>query len=253
MYLFLGEADDALGRDVRQTLEERGAQVRVLPDPFSQRFSWRLDSIQTSSVVTFEDGTDLVDSDISGLLLRRSKTPQTNRVSADDDSYIETEIEAAILGWIWSLPCPVINRLPAWLWYCPNLPLQFWGPLLQANGLQGIDLGKLERNTGATNTKESEAFGIGDLSIAYGWACVVGHKVIWDRARPNFDRCETALIELTRCAGLSFLEIAVAKTSDGFGVNEVNPFPDLTRFCPSSRCAVTETLATLFTGSNHPQ
>jgi hypothetical protein len=251
MYLFLGEADDALGRTLAHALEKRGAQVRALPDPFSEstRFSWQVDSTDTSTALVFQDGTCLADSDISGVFLRRRTIPGTNRLGSDDYSYIQAEIEAAILGWIWSLSCRVINRLPAWLWYCPKPPRQFWSRLLRMNGLPEVAC-KQEREPGSTNWDASGTFGIGDPSIVCCRACVVGQAVVWHNARPeNLDRYETALIEFTRCAGLSFLEFAIVQTADGIGVTEVDPFPDLGRFCASCGDMITEALVKLFTDS----
>jgi hypothetical protein len=80
---------------------------------------------------------------------------------------------------------------------------------------------------------------------------VVGHLTIWNLNRPlNVDRYESALIEFAHRAGLSFLEIGIVATSDGVRVKDVDPFPDLSRFCLSSRRAITAALTKLFTDSN---
>jgi hypothetical protein len=251
VYLFLGEADDALARSLRAALEKRGAQVRALADPFSKstRFSLRVDSTNTTSRLALEDGTCLVDCDIAGVFLRRRRAAGIAGPSSDDHGYIEAEIEAATLAWIWSLRCPVVNRLPAWLWYNPMPPLQFWSRLLQTSGLPEIDLDTSE--TASTGRKCAGPLGAKDRPMVYGRACVIGHLAVWNRVRPdNLGRYETALIEFTRCAGLSFLEVALVETNDGIRVKEVDPFPDLSRFCASSSRAITEALAMLFNDSN---
>jgi hypothetical protein len=251
IYVFLGETEDALGRNVRRALEKRGAQVRALSNPFSHRFSWRLDSTHTSSTVMFEDGTCLADSDVLGVFLRRSKTPRTTGAGSEDRSYIQAEIEAAILGWIWSLPCPVINRLPAWLWYNPKPPIQFWNRLLQTSRLRGIDLDQPESEPGWLSGAGGEPSRIGDSSKGCTRACVVDQVVIWNDVRPeDLDRFETALIGFACRAGLSFVEFVIVKTSEGIRVQEVEPFPDLSRFCLASGRAITEALAKLFTDAN---
>ncbi len=244
MYLILGEPDDALSRGVRHALEKRGEWVRILPHPFSEstRFSWHLDSTRSRSVIVFEDGTYLTDNDISGVLLGRTKAAGAISSRSIDSNYIKGEIEAAILGWIWSLSCPVINRLPAWLWYYQNPPLQFWNRLFRMNGLLELDYDRQESEARIANQ---------DPSIGCGRACVVDQAVIWSDARPGkLARYEPALIEFTRCAGLSFLEIVIVKTSDRIAVKELDPFPDLRRFCSSSGAAITEALVKLFTDSN---
>jgi hypothetical protein len=244
MYLFLGEPDDALSRGVRHALEKRGGRVRTLLHPFSEstRFSWHLDSTRSSSVIVFKDGTYLTDLDISGVLLRRTKASGAISSRSDNANYIHAEIQAAILAWIWSLPCPVINRVPAWLWYYRKPPLQFWNPLFRTNGLLEPDYDKKVGEARITNQ---------DPPIVCSRACVVNQDVIWSEARPQkIDRYETALIEFTRCAGLSLLEIVIVKTRDGLAVKQLDPFPDLSRFCISSRDAITEALVKLFTDSN---
>jgi hypothetical protein len=252
-YLLLGDTDDLLCRNIRQALERRGAQVRFLAEPFcnSSRFSWLLDSTRTSSAVVFEDGTRLTDSKISGVLLRHTKHLITKSTDSDDHGYIQAEIQAATLGWIWSLSCPVINRLPAWLWYCPKPPIQFWSRSLRANGLEAVDFAEPRVEGRSASRTGGESFGTGDPPSVCDRACVVGHLTIWNLNRPlNVDRYESALIEFAHRAGLSFLEIGIVATSDGVRVKDVDPFPDLSRFCLSSRRAITAALTKLFTDSN---
>jgi hypothetical protein len=252
MYLLLGKADDALARTVQQTLEKRGAQVRFLSDPFSEStsFSWRLDSTHASTALVFEDGTCATETDISGVFLRRKTIRRTNRANSDDYSYIQAEIEAAVLGWIWSLPCPVINRVPAWIWYWRKPPLRFWSRLLRASGLPDLAY-KPKRQVGSTNREASGRAGIRDPSVVSCRACVVGQAVVWQYARPaDLDRYESALIEFTRRIGLSFLELTMVRTRGGVGVNEVDPFPSLNRFHTASKELITEAIAKLFTDSN---
>jgi hypothetical protein len=251
MYLFLGEADDGLCVNVRQALEERGAQVRVVPDPFSEsiRFVWRVNSASTSSALVFADGTCLCDRDISGVFLRRRKALITS-TSSDDYCYIQAEIEAASLGWIWTLQCPVINRLPPWLWYSRKPPIQVWSRLLRTNGLQEFECCRPSSDAESKNWDDFRALDVGDPDICYVRACIVGRSVVWNIDRSEiWHPYESALLEFTRYVGLSFLEVAFAETREGIGVKEVDPFPDLSRFGESSTRAITEALATLFAAS----
>jgi hypothetical protein len=252
MYLLLGKTDDALARTVQQTLEKRGAQVRFLADPFSEStsFSWRLDSTHTSTALVFEDGTCATETDISGVFLRWKTIRRMNRANSDDYSYIQAEIEAAVLGWVWSLPCLVINRVPAWIWYWRKPPLRFWSRLLQESGLP-VTIYEPKRRVRSTNEEASSRVGIRDQSLVSCRACVVGQVVVWQYARPAaFDRYESALIEFTRRTGLSLLELSIVRTRYGGRVNEVDPFPKLTRFRAASRERITEAIAKLFTDSD---
>jgi hypothetical protein len=184
----------------------------------------------------------LADSDISGVFLRQRNAAGNNDIDSVDHGYIQAEIQAAFLGWLWSLRCPVINRFPPWLWYNSNPPLQFWNRLLGMNGLRRVDYyGK--RSESRTTSQ--------DPPIVCCRACVVDRTVVWNSARPEKGtRYETALVGIARCAGLSFLEMVIVETSDGIGVKELDPFPDVSRFCTSSGGAITEALVKLFTDSN---
>ncbi len=44
----------------------------------------------------------------------------------NEDVYVYAEKEAALLGWVWGLSCPVINRYPPELWFEPIESLEFW-------------------------------------------------------------------------------------------------------------------------------
>jgi len=48
-------------------------------------------------------------------------------------------IAAALLAWLWSLPCPVINRYPSALWYRPQMPLLAWQRLLRSCGIPTME------------------------------------------------------------------------------------------------------------------
>jgi hypothetical protein len=253
MYLILSDADDGLCVNLRQALEKRGAQVRVVPDPFCEsiRFSWRINSAGTSSTLAFADGTCLCDRDISGVFIRRRRALITS-TSSDDYCYIQAEIEAASFGWIWTLQCPVVNRLPPWLWYSRKPSVQFWSRLLRRNGLPEVECCAPRSDSGSKNWDESRALDVGDPAICYGHACIVGRSVVWNIDRSeSLHPYESALLDLTRYVGLSFLEVAFVETSEGIAIKEVDPFPDLSRFDESSTCAITEALATLFADSNH--
>jgi hypothetical protein len=117
--------------------------------------------------------------------------------------------------------------------------------------LQGIGSGELQSSPAPTKEIGDQLFSTGDPAADCSRACVVGQAVVWNRARPQkLARYENALIEFAHDAGLSLLEIAIVEASNGIRVKEVDPFPDLNRFCTSSGGAITEALVKLFTDLN---
>ena len=58
---------------------------------------------------------------------------------AEDLTYLQAESQAALLAWLWSLPCMVVNRYEPAIWYRPNAPLLAWHGLLTRAGLPTLD------------------------------------------------------------------------------------------------------------------
>jgi hypothetical protein len=253
MFLLISETDDALAADVRRALEERKVEVCAIPDLFAEttRFSWCLTSTQTRWTLTLADETRLSGDDISGVLLRRSIDWKLRGVSSGDANYIRAEIQAAVLGWIWSLRCPVINRPPAWLWYCPKPPLQSWERLLRKNGFKLPDLSGLDRGIGSGKGTVDQLSGGASGSAVCNRGCVIGQVVVWTHLpTQNLVRFENALIKFAHDSGLCFVEIEVESGNGGLTVKQVDAFPDLSSFCPSNRVTIAEQLARSLTDKN---
>ena len=53
----------------------------------------------------------------------------------EDHAYMQAEMLAATLAWLAGLPCPVVNRPSAALWYRGRASLLAWRPLLRRCGL----------------------------------------------------------------------------------------------------------------------
>jgi hypothetical protein len=246
MFLLIGQINDALAADVRRALEEREVEVCAISDLFVEttNFSWCLTSTQTSSTLTLADETCLSGDDISGVFFRRSIDWKLRGVSSGDENYIQAEMQAAVLGWIWSLRCPVINRPPAWLWYCPKPPLQSWERLLRENGFKLPDLSGLDRGMGSGKGTIDQLSGDTSGSAVCNRGCVIGQVVVWNHlATENLVRFENALIKFAHDSGLCFVEIEVESGNDGVTVREIDAFPDLSSFCPANRATIAEHLA----------
>lgn len=137
-YLLLGEQQDSLCLSVRAALEARHWQTDIIPNPMADpsRFAWRLDSGQSASRITWGEQPPLPDSEIAGVLVRNAGWIDPTGWQPDDLAYMQTEIQAALLAWLWSLDCLVVNRYPSWMWYQPRIPILSWQRLLGHAGLR---------------------------------------------------------------------------------------------------------------------
>jgi hypothetical protein len=75
------------------------------------------------------------DEQIAGVFVRNSACIDPDDWEPADLAYMQAETQAALLGWLWSLPCPVVNRYPSAIWYRPRAPLLSWFPLFHRCGL----------------------------------------------------------------------------------------------------------------------
>jgi hypothetical protein len=288
MYLLLGGQKDEFLTSLLEAI--RGAKSEaaiVAAGGFAQstRLTWAFDSSHSEVRLRLPDGRHLNSDDIEGVVVRRSGAVERADGNSEDYSFIEAENQAALIGWVWSLPCPVINRLPAAVWFHSRLPLSFWNPALRLSGLSPIDclISNVvqdlrvfgQQNRGAVYTpltgdghyrlEDDISWGqLADLGQQFPvhitapytelrFACVVGQEVIWDReAQPVAYDVEPALARFAIVAGLSIFEIAVSQTIHGPCVTAVNPEPRLARYCSESRERIIHGVAGLLSGRSVP-
>src|SRR5215831_11487759 len=114
MYLLLGDAADPCCANVRAVLESRSLSVNIVANPFlhPSRFTWRLDNKCSVSHLRWDEINLAADKGIDGVLVRNVGWADFDGWEGKNISYIRSEILAALLGWLWSLPCPVVNRYP---------------------------------------------------------------------------------------------------------------------------------------------
>lgn len=272
MFLLLGDPSDPCCSAVHDALHMRNHDVQMISYPLAhpQRTSWWLETDRTQSQLLLADGTRLSNTEIEGVLVRDTWI-DTHGWQADDLLYMQAEAQAALLGWLWSLECPVINRYPADIWNRRHIPLPLWGPALRRCGLAPI------KQLISTDAEDLAAFGIDSATYApltdparyqltpeaiTGLAklgqytpvcllpafsqplhgCVAGDAVIWQEPlnNPELDR---AVADFARQIGLPFLEIEIATTAAGLEVIDVLPFPDIRRFSTEQQQAIAGHLA----------
>jgi hypothetical protein len=287
VHLLLGDPQDPCCLSVRAALEARNYPTRITANPLAHpsRLAWWLDNERSTSQLVWGEESPVLDEHISGVLVRSTGWIDPTGWQPDDLTYVRAETQAALLAWLWSLACPVVNRYSSAIWYRFQAPLLSWQPLLRRCGLPTSE-------TLVTNVEEeARAFGqrlaqegvagtvygpltsdarylvTGDedwngLAAMQGYApvcltyphgatrsvCVVGERVIWE-GEPSSEMTplEPALRRFARTAGLAFVELALAPTSNGVCTIAVEPYPRFERFGDAARQQIVEEIVQLLT------
>ena len=294
MHLLLGDSQDPCCLSVRAVLEARNYPTRIISNPLvhPSRFAWRLNNEQSASQLIWDEEPPLLDDHIAGVLVRSVGWIDPAGWQPDDLTYMQTETQAALLAWLWSLACPVVNRYPAAMWYRPQVPLLSWQRLLQRCGLQTLETlvtnveqearafgqrlalegvagavyGPLTSNVRYLVTSDEDWNGLAAmqryapvcLTYPHGAAqlvCVVGEQVVWEGEQSQETTLlEPALRRFAAAAGLNFVELAFAHTSEGIRVIAVEPHPHFERFGDVARQQIVEGIVHLLTaevGDSH--
>lgn len=284
MYLLLGDPDDLVYISILASLKRNGRAARIIANPMlsPSLFGWRFDTQNSSSWIAFEDGTHLPSREIEGVLVRNFGEIAAQHWDPHDHDYAQTEMYAALFGWLWSLDCPVVNRYPPPLWFRLEMPLIFWYRLLEQCGLRGFS--SLISNV----EQEIDEFGkfLGDQTVYAPladesrnpldsedvWrkiagiqrvapvhltqdapslcvACVVGSRVVWNQTVPRgAEILEPSLTRFAAAAGIAFCEIGIALTAMGAQVATVKAYPKLEHYRFAAQQEIIANLTGLLTG-----
>jgi hypothetical protein len=233
LVLLINCTGDPLCVDLLKGLTERGHPARAIQDLYRNpaRISWRLDTDRSSISCRLGTGAANSDAEISAVFVRKSPFVQKEGWALDEATYVHAEKEAALLGWIWGLPCPVINRYPPEVWFEPVESLEFWR-------------GRIERFDLELGSTQSE-----QVEHSYPVA-VIGSRVVWDQGAPGrLDRINASLVGFAESLGLSYLEFRIADSMGKPQVAAVEPFPKNDGFCLSSRREIINELIGCLTSS----
>jgi hypothetical protein len=262
LFLLLGHKTDALCNDLGTALEAAGHSVRFLEDIFgsSAKVAWRLDSQGSTSACVLENGASLSDQDIHGLFVKKPLFQPPSNSSLRDAVYIYAEKEAALLGWISSLPGQVINRYTPALWFGPTESLDFWRERLERFGLEPADSMLTGPRAGGRSQTEQISESVCEVEVtareSVGRAylvAVVGSRVIWEQGTPErLATINEALIEVARSVGLTYIEGKVLDSTDNPRILKLECFPKYNGFCQSDRKAIVNELVSILTTSGHP-
>jgi hypothetical protein len=288
MYVLIGDPLDLLCKSIHRALESAGCRACMVANPMHDpfRFVWRLDTANSSGRVTLENETVLSDSRISAVLMRRANFLPTGSGDPDDLAYIQEEADAALLAWLWSLDCVVVNRYPPAIWYRRDQPLLLWRHLLEQCGLRALDsiISNSSANLAAYQTAPGSELTLVPLTSEGGAfmnvdacsetdrvllervpahlmqpatdikrLCVVGSKIVWDGSPyANRDAIEPALGCLGELAGLIFFELVLTRVQGETRVAAVNPYPRLEDFMLNARSEIVAALVSFLMSNVSP-
>jgi hypothetical protein len=203
--------------DLAEELYKRGFAVRRLPGLYDRnaQVSFRVDVSNASIISTLDTDTSISGGEISGVFVQRDLFIQEDR--GGSHSYVNAEKEAATLGWIWSLRCPVINRYRPEFWFEPVGSLDYWRGHLERFGLEP----ERPREEGKAQSY---------------LVCVIGSRVLWNHGVPERLRSiDNALVQFSGSVGLTYLEFCINDSVSSPRVAKVQPFPRYDGFCPANR------------------
>jgi hypothetical protein len=281
VHLLLGHPGDPCCAGVRARLEARGLSARIVSSPLAPPacLAWRLADDGLTSRLDL-DGDPAA---LAGVLVRGTAWVDPAGWEPLDHAYMQAEMLAATLAWLAGLPCPVVNRPSAALWYGGRTSLLTWRPLLRrcglpapeqlitndpaearafrrrlaADGVGGAVFAPVTGEAGYLVATDAAWEGLADLqerspvclNEPHGpahQACIVGGKVIWDDDPPPESRAlAPRLRQLATVARLDFLEVAIAPLRRGLGVVMVEPMPVLEHFTTPARARILDALTGL--------
>jgi hypothetical protein len=279
--VLLGHSEDPCCAGVLARLSARGLPARIVASPLAPPacLAWRLDGGGLMSRLVM-DGEP---AEIAGVLVRGTAWVDPVGWAPEDHAYMQAEMLAVTLAWLAGLPCPVINRPSAALWYRGRDSLIAWRPLLRrcglpvpdqlitndpaearafgdrlaAVGIGGVvyapltsDVGYLIATDaawqGLANVQERSPVCLSEPHGATRPACIVGGEIVWDDGPPPEARAlEPRLHGLAAASGLDFFEVVTAPFRGSLGVVMVEPMPVLEHFAPRTRARILDSLTAL--------
>ena len=275
MFVLLGPLDDPCLTAVAGAVAARSREARIIDNPFTGQActAWRFDSTESETALAIERRRIAVDGVLVARRAAQSVMP-SEQWSIADLLYNQAEVDAALLGWLWGLRCPVIDRLPAWLWYRTRRPMLAWASLLKRSGLPPLDSivsgdvkalteflkrqdgAAMESLAGGTRllvheseaTQMFETAGMAPVRLTElhqgAWrACVAGSHLVWDDGTPNAAHdLSSRLRAVAATIGLSFVEFIVT-AGDTPRMVDIEVPPRFELFGANAQHAIAEALA----------
>jgi hypothetical protein len=241
LFLVLGHHEDLLCQGVHRGLLDRGFKARIITDIFGDaaKSVLRLSATETSIHLELRDDLRLTNQDICGVFVTGMPQSLQTRLCASNGIY-SAEKNAAFLGWIWSLSCPVINRYRPEFWFDRPESIEFWRGRLKPFALESIGSAGAARDVGGRDAAKSSR---GHL------VAVIGSKVVWEKqdGQERFQHLAGALTRFTASLGLEYIEFRLDDSNGKPSVKEIELFPKSAEFCQSSWQEIVDELVALVT------
>lgn len=212
MITLIGEPEDNDLLWLAAALRRRGQDIDVvLPDEIvgATSFVCRVDRAGVSSSVRLRDGRTLAGSTPRLVINRLAALPPRPATSAVDAAYLDEEWRAALVAWLRSLPCPVLNPPRAASLSGPVLTRPAWLDVASALGLP-------------TQAWTSE----GDMAIAEPADVFVVGDTCLDLTHPASPTAHDRLRQLSRLVGAPLMRARFDR-ADGWRFAEATAFPPL--------------------------
>lgn len=276
-FLLIGTNQDLWCAALAEHICSEGHNAFSAPAVFGDpcRFEWKFDNTQSNFDLEIGPGQVIHARDLSGVFVASSPWFSAQGWSEIDLGYVQAEASAAFLGWLSSLPCKVLNRYPASIWYRQTSNLLEWARPLREAGLcvqPGIitnDIREAHTFAGpiavynllgssasflvASKAEWSNLAGLmqhthAHLTRPHGpviCACVLGKEIVWTERPRSADEQEAQLIRFAKTCGSSFIEVVFVEGNDGLEVIAVDPFPVWNHFSPDQTRTITTLLYAL--------
>lgn len=285
LHLVVGRRSDLLAQAASAGLRARDRAVVVTANPLSGRppFRWVLGSGGPGWTVQGPRGRPVGEEDVESILVRGPVQVDTTGWSPADAAYLQAETQAAVLGWLWSIRRPVVNRHPAALWLRPIQALASWQGPIRAAGLRSADilvtnvevrrpplgrsgelvhapLSSMDRFVvdsraawqGLTKVQAHVPLVLSAPAIAPRAAWIVGSRVLWEAHRPrDTDRersLDDGLVKLGRACQTDILRVTVDLATAPPEVLAIDPHPRLETVDDPARTAIVEAVVDLLVG-----
>jgi len=285
-FLLMSHSQDAVSQRVAQGLGLRGHRIILTSNAVAAPFllSWRLQSDPGDDTWVWREASSAAAPTIAGVLVRSAGGPSDpENWDPHDLFYAQVEAQAALLAWIWSLPCLVVNRCSADLWFRPQRSYPEWQALFAECGLPRVSLLVTDEIDAARDfgvqsrghvayvpltssnrypiTSPTDWLELAKLldhvpvclmaipRQASMYATIVGRQVVWDQDVPADARAlDGGLLTLAERLGVDLMQVDIVATHEGFRCINVDIYPVLHRHDSATQETVVDALIDLLEG-----
>jgi hypothetical protein len=141
MYLLIGHESDPCSLLVTGLLHKRGHTVLTTINPLADErlLTWTFDTTASHSTLRWPGVAVLDDCTLHGVLVcTPGGLSSVEGWEPQDLAYVQAEMASALVAWLHVLPCAVINRPTADLWFRSQRPLPEWRMYFDRCGLPSL-------------------------------------------------------------------------------------------------------------------